>query len=346
MNIKIAIIDSDLNYLERLSAVLQQYDELEVSVFTKMQAFQEAMENSNYSIALFNPVIFDTQIIFSPNIMPICLWTEECLNGKWYSEMYKVQKYQRISNIYKEIVKNYAHYASDNGMEYFKEGNANVIAVYSPVGGSGKTTMAFAVAKCLLKRNKKVLLLSVEQLNSSSLHCKIHEEGITQLVEAINDGTNFELTLKGIIKQTEDGILYVESFSRLVDYDDVSREEMINVIQKIKLCNICDYIIVDTGSTLDSINKSILENADKIVLVQRNGELADVKMSMFEQQIWIDDLKKHMYVIKNFTSSQIHYYELKNIPVIGTVHSYGNILHKDLLNYIEEENSIDVSFVM
>lgn len=346
MNIKIAVVDNDRNYLERLFAILQQYNELTISIYTKADTFREAMDSNNFQIVLFNPDVSDEQLVFPSKTMSICLWSDDCTNITWYPSFPKVQKYQRISNIYKEVIKNYAQYAKDNGTDFLGETGCSVIAVYSPVGGSGKTTIALSLAKLISKKKKRVLFLSVEQFNSSSFYYEIKEEGITKLVETLNEGTNFILNLKGILKQTEEGIFYIEGFSRLVDYEDVNQEEITEVIQRIKQSGVCDYIVIDTGSFLDSVNKTVLTKADKIVLVQRSGELADIKMNMFIEQVWFDELKSRSVVVQNFITNGMKYSVVPGIRVVGTVHGYGNIAHRDLLNYMEQENGIDISYVM
>lgn len=345
MNIKIAILDSDINYLERLSGVLQQYDELSVSVFTKKDTLEQAMEQNSFQIVLFHPDVSENQISFPAGVMPIGLCDDETKNRKLYPQMAVIQKYQRISNIYKELLKCYAEYAEDNGME-FLQGSAKTIAVYSPIGGSGKTTIALAIAQKLHAMNKRVFFLSAEQFSSASLHFPVQEEGITKLIETLNGTNNFQLTLKGILKENEAGILYVEGFRRLVDYEDVSHTELENVITKIRQCDVCDYLIIDTGSCLDEITKTVLESVDKIVLVQRNGENADEKIKLFDTQVWVNEQKERMCVVKNFAEQNKKGYELPQLPIIGVVHNYGNILNNDLLSYIEQENGISISTLL
>lgn len=346
MNIKIAIIDSDINYLERLSGVLQQYDELSVAVFTKTEAFQQIAEFEDFQIVLFNPDISTQQLVFPQKVMPICLCTQESENRSLYRNIPAVQKYQRISSLYKEVIKNYAGSVKDTEMDYFKAANTKVIAIHSPIGGSGKTTLALAIAGKILKADKRVLFLSMEQYNSSSLYCSIQEEGITCLVEALNTNSSFELKLKGVVKENGAGLPYIECFSRLVDYDDVKSEEIERIIKKIRMCDICDYVIIDTASTLDGVNKAVLKSADRIFIVQRSGELADIKLSMFDKQVLVNELKEKMCVVKNFVMQGTRGYELENVPVAGEIRSYGNISHNDLLSCIEQENNIEVSYLM
>lgn len=345
MNIKIAIIDHDIDYLERLSGVLQQYEELSVTVFTRMESFQQAIEFENFQIVVFNPDISAQQLIFSSKVMPVCLCTQETTNRELYPSMPAVQKYQRISSIYKEVIKKYAEHVKDSEMDYFKAANTKVIAVYSPIGGSGKTTLSLAIAGKLRRTGKRVLFLTMEQCNSSSVCCDIREEGITCLVEAVNMNTNFGLTLKGIIKQNPAGLLYIECFNRLVDYDDVKGEEVEKIIHKIKMCDVCDYMVIDTGSTLDNLNKAVLRCADRIALIQRSGELADVKLSLFDKQIFVNELREKIFVVKNFVMQGTRGYEPENVPVVGEVRGYGNLSYHDLLECIEQENNIEMSYL-
>ncbi len=346
MLIKIAILDSDIDYLERLSGVLQQYDELFVAVFSRKEALEQALEQNTFQIVLFHPDVSEKPISFPAGVMPICLCDEETKNRKNYPTMAVIQKFQRISSIYKEIFKCYAAFADDSGMDFFQKGTATAIAVYSPIGGSGKTTIALAIARKLCGMNKRVLFLSTEQFNSSALHFQVKEEGITRLVEALNGNTSFHLTLKGILKENEAGIFYVEGFGRLVDYDAVSSKEIKSVITQIRQCDVCDYMIIDTGSCIDELTKTVLETADKIVLVQRNNENADVKMKLFDEQIWVNEQKERMCVIKNFAEQNRKGYELMQLQTIGIVHNYGNILQNDLLNDIEQENSIQIGSLL
>lgn len=346
MNIKIAIIDSDIDYLKRLSGVLQQYDELTVAVFTKVESFQEMMEFENFQIVVFNPDISKQKLQFPASVMPICLCVQESVNREMYQDTPAVRKYQRISNIYKEVIKNFAGYVKDSEMDYFKASNTRVIAVHSPIGGSGKTTLALAIAGKILKTGKRVLFLSMEQCNSSSIYCAIQEEGITCLVEALNANSNFGLKLKGVTKKNAAGLNYIECFSRLVDYDDVKEDEIEKIITKIKMSDICDYLVIDTGSTLDGINKAVLKNSDRIVLVQRSGELADAKLAMYDNQVFVNELRDRMCVVKNFVMQNTRSYEMAGVPVAGTVHSYGNISYGDLINCIEQESNIEIGYLM
>lgn len=345
MNIKIAIVDSDVEYTERLAGVLQQYEELSVSIFSNTENFEKSLENNTYEIILFDADISDRQLFFPPDTMTVCLGSNDSKNLALYTQTLRIPKFQRISNMYKEIIKEYAQYAKDKGMSFGTLENSKVIAVYSPIGGSGKTVTSMILAEQLRRIGKKVLFLSLEQLNSSMITFPGQEEGMISLLEMLDNKAGFELKFKGILKENEKGIMYIEGFDRVVDYEAVDKEEIERVLAKIRGFGVCDYIIVDLGTTLDTITKCVLQNADKVVMVQKSGLLEDTKMKLFEKQLLFEELRTHMYVLQNFAGSNTKYQDIAGLPVIGKIHQYGSLQLADLLMYAGQENDLKLNML-
>ena len=142
-------------------------------------------------------------------------------------------------------------YAEKAGYSYESDhaGKMSVVAVYSPIGGSGKTTVALAIADLAAKKGKKPLFLSLEALCSADALNPYQEPGIVALAEAAADeSVNFELKMKGLMKQGVNDICYVEGFERLADHKAVSGEEIEDVIHKIQKSGVCDILIIDLNS--------------------------------------------------------------------------------------------------
>ncbi len=341
MNITIAIADANRDYLERLSEVLREYEDLTVSVYTTGDKLQEALQNKRFDVVLFDPDISTQKLMFGSTKLSVCLYSDEAQNKEMYADCEKVLKYQRISTIYKEIINAYADKAGYSG-DFDNSQNTRIIAVYSPIGGSGKTTVALAIAGKMCSMGEKVLFLSAEQLNSTVCVNPTEDEGITGLIEAMAENVNFELKLKGNIKQGINGIGYVEGFERIVDYNSVEEEEMYNVISKIKRCGICDAVVVDMGSGIDGVNTAIFNVADYVVMVEKPGELPNAKMSLFMQQALAVEHKGKMMKVANFADSNAKFCEQLDVPSIGMVHNYGNYPLKNMLQNITSQGEIRV----
>lgn len=346
MNISIAIADPDMEYAERLSEALQQYAELTVHLYSSSVKLQKAMETKQFDIVLFDPDISKKKLDFPTVKYAVCLYSDEARNKGLYADCAKVAKYQRISSIYKEVVREYADKAGYSA-DLNRSQRAGTLAVYSPAGGSGKTTVALAVASRLAASGMNVLYIGTEQLGSSSCVNPAQEEGITALVAcAADEKVSFKMKLTGIMKQGMNGISYVEGFERLVDYDAVSGEEMANVIDKIRRCGLCDVLIIDMESHLDGIGKAVLEAADRIILVEKPGELPAVKMKLFMQQAVINEHKGKLVKVSNFAENRSEYAGCEDIPAAGLVHNYGNLPLKNMIQAINSNSEIAVDSIL
>lgn len=342
MIISIAIADKNREYIKRLSEVLQQNNDLNISVFTSSEKLQSALEREKYDIVLFDPDISETKLLISNVKLAVCLYSDEAENGSLYANLDNILKYQRISNIYKEIMKIYAEKAGYSA-ELNNSHRSEIIGVYSPIGGSGKTLIALALASKLTEYGKSVLYISTEQLSSSSSIFQYTEEGNTALVEAVAGDTVFELKLRGIAKSGLNGIYYVEGFSRIVDYCDVTGDEMGKVLDSIRKCGIYDKIIVDMGSTIDDITKTVIEKSDHIVIANKPGEFAARKMSALVSQGMISANRKKIVKVNNFAENNSKYNEELDVPVIGLIHNYGNLAVQNIIHTINTNKEINVS---
>ena len=340
MNISIAIADTDRTYLERLGEVLQGYKELTVSIFTKAGALEQALQSRRFDIVLFDPDISEQRLLLSARLA-ICLYRDDARNNSLYSDCRKVLKYQRISRIYKEVIKAYADEAGD-GADFDHACRSEVIAVYSPVGGSGKTTVAFALAGRFAALGREALLLNLEQLDSSACLHPHTEDGITALVEAVEEHKNYELKLKGILKKGQNGISYVEGFERIVDYNTVTKEEISEVLDKIRRCGICDVLVVDMGSHMDGIGLAVFDLADSIVIVEKPGEFPVQKMELFARQALAAEYAPKMYRIRNFMENHAHYSDALDIQDIGSIRNYGRQSVKNMLHAISANEMLVV----
>lgn len=344
MNISIAIVDKNREYLDRLVEVLQEYRELTVSMFTSAERLEQMLQTKKIDIVLYDPDVSDTKINLTGCGMGICLYSDEAQNTSLYTDAKKVLKYQRVSMLYKEILKLYAEEANIS----FDLGNSHktrLLAVYSPIGGSGKTTISLAMASKLASYGKNVLYLNMEQLNSSSCLNPFVEEGLISLVEAVNENQNFELSMKGIMKKGLNGVLYIEGFERIVDYNIVAKDEAYKVLDNIRKSNVCDVVIVDMNSYIDDIGKTVFELADDIVVIEKPGDFPNWKMNMFAQQALTLEYKNKMCLVTNFAEGNTRATD-GLAEKIGQVRNMGNQPVKTIVQAICSNNEIQLNGFM
>lgn len=342
MIISIAIADSNRDYVERLTEVLQQKGDLNISIFTNADRLMSSMERERYDVVLFDPDISDDKLYFSNVKLAICLYSDEAMNKDLYSDIENIRKYQRISNIYKSILKKYADKAGYSA-DFGNAKRTKLEAVYSPIGGSGKTVISMAMAGKLTELGRNVLYISTEQLSSSAAFFQYQEEGNTALVETLGSGASFDMKLKGIAKQGNNGVNYVEGFERIADYSDVTYQEMKDVLSNIKKTGIYDNVIVDMGSNIDHISKAVWEEADEIVVICKSGNFATQKLNFFANQGMVLENKNKFLKIENMADNSSRFNNDFNVPCVATVHNYGNISEEQVISAINYNKEIDVT---
>lgn len=347
MNISIAIADTNRDYLERLGAVLQEYEDLSVSIFTSAEILERTLQSKRFDIVLFDPDLSDAKIAFYNTKLAICLYSEDARNTALYSECSKVIKFQRISKLYKDIIKEYADKAG-YVPDFDSSQNTKMIAVYSPIGGSGKTTIALTLASMFSSLGENVMFLNMEQLDSASC-VNVHVEdadGITVLLESLDENTNFGLKLKGITQKGLNGMSYIEGFERIVDFNSISKEEVQTVLEKIIRYGNYDVVIVDMESRLDDIGQAVFEQADKIIVVEKSGEIAIRKMNLFAQQAIACEYEGKMCKIINFAENNTKSENQLDVPCVGKVYNYGNQSLKNIIQMISTKAAINPNTIM
>ena len=346
MNISIAIADLDKDYIYRLTEVLQQNRDLSISAFTSFEKLQAALERTHYDVLLFDPDISGERIRLSGVKLALCLYSEECVNASLYADCPKVLKYQRVSNIYKCILKEYADKAGYS-VELGNRINTKLIGVYSPIGGAGKTTVALALTCRLKLIGNTALFLSTEQMESASLVNEHEEEGIAALVEAVgNENVNFKVKLAAISRHGLDDIDYLAGFIKLVDYEAVTEEEIREVLRLIKRESDYQYVVIDMDTNLDRVNKTVFEEVDQILLVEKPGEIPNCKMDIFMKQVLAQEQKNKLLLLHNFAENNSVYGKEQGIPVIGKIHNYGNLSFKNIIHAVNSNGEYEVECLL
>ncbi len=144
----------------------------------------------------------------------------------------------------------------------------HVVVVYSPQGGSGKTTIATSLASGLMKEGIKTLLIdsNLEFGDCGAFLNLRSQTTIAELVETASDidaeyfdsaVTTHNSGMKVLLAPPNPGIAseirekYPDALGQIID----------------AIRNYYDFIVVDTASALDMITVQLLERASKIVLV-------------------------------------------------------------------------------
>jgi len=280
MRIKLLIATADVDYANHMSNILaEKYaDDFEVSVCTSNERLRDLLTSNRYDSALLEADFAESAKLSGIRV-PILLADSFVAISPAAESLKRVNKYQRISSIAGKVMEYFAEVSG--GISGFGGKKARITVVWSPAGGTGKTTVALSYAAARVSAGRQVVYLNLESFSSVSVYFREGGPSITRLFEKLE--ANAAMFQKGI-RQLDpgSGIMY---FCAPENYDDVN---ILSAEDIEKLINACaddaDDLIIDLSSQCDQRNQKILCLADTALLVCDPSPASQVKLGQFISQ--------------------------------------------------------------
>jgi pilus assembly protein CpaE len=155
-----------------------------------------------------------------------------------------------------------ASFSSLNGLSI----HGRIIMFYSPKGGTGCTTLAINSAVTLFNEETRVVIVDAN-LQFGDVALFLNEQGkntildLAPRVDELDPGIVEEV----MIKHAGSGVHILASPSHPEDGEKVNAEQMSKLLRY--LCQLYNYVVVDTSSLLTDVTLSVLDISDAVVLV-------------------------------------------------------------------------------
>jgi pilus assembly protein CpaE len=144
----------------------------------------------------------------------------------------------------------------------------HIIAVYSPQGGTGCTTLATSLASGLMKEGIKTLLIDAD-LQFGDVGIFLELKAPTTIVDVAANADDLDIEyFDSVVVTHNSGMKVLLGPSRPaagVELRDTAPEAISSVIKQV--AGHYDFIIMDLGKSLDNVTLSLFDIADKIILV-------------------------------------------------------------------------------
>ena len=278
MRIKLLIATTDNDYAEHLSNILSEkyMDTFEVTVCSSAERLQPLLAGSRFDAALLEPGLA-ASVSLSAVSLPLLLIDESGMVPD--SEAKSIRKYQRISSLAGTVLEHYAEISQ--GISGLHSGRARITAVWSPAGGTGKTSVALAYATHQASRGKQALYLSLENFSSTSVYFPEGGKSISKAFEKLE--SNLPMLLAGIRQQDSgSGVFY---FCGPENYDDIHILTTEDIEILVGACSTgMDDLIIDLSSQCDQRTRRIFDLADSILFVCDPSAASQAKLRQFIQQ--------------------------------------------------------------
>ena len=321
--LRVAIADSNSEYLNRLTIVLSEYSYIQVSQFDDKDSLDKAVSKGKCQVLVMDPSMYDYTLQLD-KVQIVIMLTDGTRLPDACERYRRINKYQRIDRIYQQILEicseKIENYGNDHG------GKASVISFYSPVGGCGKTSVALITANKMALTGRRVLYLNLEPFPSDDFFLpQTAGNSLSALLDHLSREGDHTMYMQSCLLAKADNFSYMRHFDSPNDYSAMSTDELESLISVFCNSGIFDYVLIDTVSSFDQKIQSIFAVSDQIVLVERSDVISASKMNSFLKQTYLmDEFGDKMKRVLNFDNGKGTMLQTE-IPLIGRLSSMGNI---------------------
>lgn len=299
------ILNDDHAYLEMISSYIHASSyqfKFHVKTFTLRSALDVYLESSGkYDLLAVQSELFDPSLEAVTKGSCIVL-VDEIKTDIAVSEPIFLNKYQPLNLLLDRMLSIYANYYTK---AFHISGTAQIISVYSAVGGSGKTTVAANLAKLLAFLDHKVFYLNLEMLPSVSMFpIRDNSQNFAQFlyyvqIQAEHLASKLE-ALKFYDPITK--VHFFEPLLNLVDMEEMSGSAVETLLHTLALHGDYDYIIVDLDHSLHERIVRALSLSQQIVWL-----VLDDLNNIHKSEAVLKGLKSRLSVTSPRWIEKIHY---------------------------------------
>jgi cellulose biosynthesis protein BcsQ len=320
------ILDDDRAYLELLSTYVQTsgyHNQIRLKTFTQKSTFNSFIASEN----LFHLVAINFEMnvdIAKTNTRSSLVLLVEDYKASDERESICLAKYQPLNLLLDRMI---AIYEESTSKAKQGPNAAEIISVYSAVGGCGKTTVAANLAKLLAFLDHKVFYLNLELFQSVSMFPgRENSPNYAQLLYYIQINSA-QLPVKlSTLKHFDpvSNVTFLEPLTHGIDMDHMSSEAAECLLQTIAAEGDYEFIIIDLDHSMhDRILKALLLSHHIIwIMLDDLNSLHKSELLLKELKNKINPASMHWtdnisYVLNKYTGKIANNFSARNIKLSG-----------------------------
>ncbi len=277
--LKIVLADRDKSFVESFgnyvtsSSFRNQFD---LKLFTSEETFEQYLSKGHEIDIMLIKEGFTTKNLHNRDQYLLLTLVEHDEKVK-EAEIFK---YQPLNSLISMILTSFYESFSGSSSSLARTNNTHVLSVFSPSGGSGKTTLAVTMSHQLSLQNYRVFYLNLELYNSTSLYFQTTEDSPSLQVFYYLKARKEQLLAKIEKLKRHDPHMQVDYFDMLPSPDEimeVSRDDVQLLLQTLVNTGEYDYIVVDLDSSLHDITQGGLKASHQIIWLLNNDSQSFLK---------------------------------------------------------------------
>ncbi|MCR5726425.1 MAG: hypothetical protein K6G24_03065 [Lachnospiraceae bacterium] len=280
MKIRVAFIDNDDNYLQRVKAKLRRDypDDIEAGYYSNIDIFVQNFKNNKVDVAVVNSSMLG-DALFSQIPCPVLLISEDNSEGT-IGEYQVIGKYQKFEEVYRNIISIYSDTVKGVGGFVPTSATGKRIFVFaSPAGGCGSSTLAVACSERLAKLGKRVMYVNLERI--AYYYYTGNNGGFEDLLYTLKENkSNLPLKIESMARKSTNGVLVLPAVKNALDLGSLEDEDIEALISAVYRIESVDYLVVDADFSLSDRTYQMFDKATDIVITSDGTEIANHKLKM------------------------------------------------------------------
>ena len=303
---KILLADEDLSYLAPLElALLREFDEkLDISMVTDPSYLRELFSTpQRLDVVIINERLWDPEYR-RHDIGQVFLLSEEP-NGSM-SEYPQIYKYTSEQDIVQQLDGVLRRYLRDGETTDCRE-----ILVYSPQGGSGKTTLSLGLAASLAALGSRVLYVDAEPLQDFPSLSRVEGTMDEVMLRELQLG---RVRAETIVNNTFRGSFHIlRPMRHAMVSCGLSEDCYEAILRTVREDRMYDFVIVDTSSSFDRDKVRMLTGADYVIIPLLQNAAGASKLRALFWNLDLSDQEKFIFVCNAFRDGESnHLLQVKN----------------------------------
>ncbi|GKX30629.1 chromosome partitioning protein ParA [Vallitalea longa] len=305
VKLKIIIADNDKGYLNAVSKYLASWDETDFNVisFNDKDLLEDYLKINKVDILLISPSLMNEDINLK-NVQVTIMNTPDRIPENMLKYPF-IDKYQSGDSIARELLSIFSKNSKDEIIIKKNSVSCEVIGVYSPVGGIGKTTVSLGIAKSYATSRISTLFISLEEMASYKgiLDCNNNNNFSDLLYYIKQKNKNLMMKIEGLKNVDVDtGLNYFSPLACYRDIYEISEDELVRLIEFIKCNSNYERVILDFDSNLSDKNIELMKTCDKVLLLTNIDRISITKLQgLYDnlKKLGIEDLNSNVKMIFN-----------------------------------------------
>lgn len=351
MKIKLAILENDLNYLDKIVSIFNsRYSEkFEVYSFTDKKLALDIICTSKMDVFIAS----DTYTISTEEIPVSCAFAYfvNTPGMETVGDQKAICKFQKIDVMYREILGLYSENAGREATYKKSDDNCRMIMFTSPAGGVGTSTMAVAAALRYAKQRKKVLYFNLEKTGAADTF--FEADGTANMSDILfafkGKKSKLAFKLESCVKKDKSGVCFFSQTKYALDMTELDNKDWMELLDAIKATGTYEVIIVDCDFSLTMEYFETYNYMDSIVWLGDGTEITNNKLyrayqacQMIEQEHDFEISKKILFAYNKFSSKTgrvIH--EETRVQSIGGAPYYQNATNMQITEGLSDMKMFD-----